>query len=130
MVTSATTALTGTKAEWVTNMDINNTWVPLPYMNEERDYTPRYAVYMWAAGRGYTPAGWEIKHRYGAMKGQIAAGKPTNENLAKYIKDYEDSTEAGGVNDHIGKSRGGRDVIDRAEIKDQQTGDIVATYRR
>jgi hypothetical protein len=93
------------------------------FVKEERDYTPRYTVQIFSPGYSYTEAAWEIKQRFGQNKGQVAAGKPTDDNLRTYVTKFEDSTEPGGVNDHLGTRK-----ITRASIKDQQTGDIVATY--
>jgi hypothetical protein len=92
-------------------------------VTEDRDYTPRYTVQIFSPGYSYTEAAWEIKQRFGQNKGKMAAGKPTDDNLRAYITKFEDSCEPGGVNDHLGERK-----ITRAFIKDQQTGDIVATY--
>jgi len=64
------------------------------YLNEGRSTTPKYVVDVklkspkWSS----TPSAWESKQ----------AGKPTEQNLAKWVKMYNDSIKPGGVNDHLG----------------------------
>jgi hypothetical protein len=69
----------------------------------------------------WTPSEWRMRKR-----GLIPAdGKATTENLKKYALGYEASTSPGGVNSHIGLTH-----ILTARIKDQRTGEILATYTR
>lgn len=80
-----------------------------------------FTVEMVTTGKGvYTPAEWRTRAR-----GQVPAhGKPNAENLKAYIAKFEDSTKPGGVNAHLGVT-----VVFSAFIKDQRTGETLATYR-
>lgn len=67
-----------------------------------------------------TPAEWRVKSR-----GQVPGyGKPTDENLAKHVKVFEESTRPGGCNEHCGPM-----VVMNARVVDQDTGATLATYR-
>ena len=62
-----------------------------------RTITPKYAVQfssVFSNGKlvGWTPMAWNSKQ----------AGRPTVENLAKFVKGYEDSTLPGAINAHLG----------------------------
>ncbi len=65
-------------------------------------------------------AEWRCRRR-GTL---IPHGKPTAENLRVYCAVFEESTKPGGCNAHIGPHR-----IVTAEIVDQRTGSVVATYQ-
>jgi hypothetical protein len=68
----------------------------------------------------HTPSEWRSR-----KQGQIPGyGRPTAENLQAYIKHFEASTKADGCNSHLGLS-----VVFSAFIRDQRTGEILATYR-
>lgn len=67
------------------------------------------------ATTSYTePTAWPTKY----------AGRPSDANLAAYIAKYEESTRPGGVNAHLGSR-----VVFKAEVVDQETGAVRATYR-
>lgn len=66
-----------------------------------------------------TPSEWRTRERVNAP----GYGTPNAENLATYIKKFEDSTKPGGVNEHLGVT-----VVTSALIKRQATGAILATY--
>ena len=68
----------------------------------------------------HTPSEWRTRAR-GQFPGY---GKATEENLKAYVQKFEESTKAGGCNEHLGLS-----VVFSAFIKDQRTGEILATYR-
>lgn len=51
------------------------------------------------------------------------SGRPSDENLAAFVRGLEDSTLPGGVNAHLGVTRVGAATIVR-----QATGRVVATY--
>lgn len=72
--------------------------------------------------KGYwTPSEWRMRRQ-----GQIPAdGKASTENLKKWALAFEASTQPDGVNAHIGATK-----ILTARIKDQRTGEILATYKR
>lgn len=65
------------------------------FIDEGRTVTPKYVVDVQIKMGIATPAAWEIKEY----------GKPTVNNLKKYIEAYNQSLMAGGANQHIG-SRG------------------------
>lgn len=68
----------------------------------------------------FTDLEWYMKPR-----GQMthADGKPTNENLVKWVKDFEAATHPEGVNSHLGKTS-----VLRAQITRQSDRQILATY--
>lgn len=51
-------------------------------------------------------------------------GRPTTTNLEQWVKGHEISCQPGKPNAHLG-----REVVMSAEIRDQFSGDIVATWR-
>jgi len=65
------------------------------YLGEGRSMTPKYVVdWKLRSPKWHTDAtAWSVKDY----------GKPTEANLTKYAKRYNDSLKAGGVNDHLGK---------------------------
>jgi len=67
-----------------------------------------------------TPAEWRTRSR-GQLPGY---GKPTEENLAAYVRHFENSTKVGGCNAHLGTT-----VVFSASVRDHRTGQVVATYR-
>ena len=84
-----------------------------------RSYTPRYAVHTYVRGFQITPSAWRVRSR-----GQIPGdGQPTDENLARYVKSFEESSRTG-VNKHLGGM-----IVTKAMIVDQQTDITVAQYR-
>jgi hypothetical protein len=88
-----------------------------------------YTVMLYQSGKRYTPAAWDIRFPYGPVKsgpfkGKTGLGKPTDENLKQYVKDFEEGTKPGGPNDHLGVAH-----ISSAEIKDEFKGEIVARYK-
>jgi hypothetical protein len=99
-------------------------------LNEDRDRAIRYQVQLYSAGHMYTPAAWDVRFPYGPVKsgefaGKTGLGKPTDANLAKYVKDFESGTQPGQPNDHLGVTK-----ITRAEIIDNNDSKkVVATYR-
>jgi hypothetical protein len=78
-----------------------------------RSTTPTYAVYMHVPGFHYTPEAWPTKHY----------GRPTAAALAKFVEDFERSTQDGGCNQHLGVQR-----VARAHVARQSTGATVASY--
>lgn len=89
-----------------------------------RSTTPTYRVEFYgvvAAGRRvrHTPGAWNVRSR-GCVLGN---GIPTDERLAAYIEEIEQSTLPGEVNEHLGVTR-----IARAAIIHQRSGETVASY--
>jgi len=78
-----------------------------------RSTTPTYVVHLTVPGFHYTPAAWRVKQ----------AGRPTDANLAAYVKAFEASTEPGGVNAHLGPQ-----TVRSAQVVRQATGEQVASY--
>lgn len=98
-------------------------------LKEGRDREIRYQVQIYSAGHRYTPAAWDVRFPYGPVKsgefaGKTGLGKPTDANLAKYVKDFESGTQPGGPNDHLGVVK-----VTAAEITDTRTREIVARYK-
>lgn len=82
-----------------------------------RDYTPTHAVEMHGdASHRYTPAIWPTKH----------AGRPTAKNLAAYIRTFEDSTQFGGVNAHLGVTK----IVSAQIVKNDGSREVVAHFAR
>lgn len=83
----------------------------------------RYVVRLVMPESGYDSGSeWRVGARYGAS----GYGRPTVENLKRYIKHYNASLRPGGVNSHIG--RRGRAV--GGTIVDQGRGNrVVAEWR-
>jgi hypothetical protein len=52
-------------------------------------------------------------------------GKPTTENIDKWVTTFENSRKTGGCNAHLGFA-----VVTEAFIKDQKKGEIVARWLR
>jgi hypothetical protein len=48
-----------------------------------------------------TDTGWNVRE----------SGRPTDENLERYVREFEDSTLPGGVNEHLGVTRVGSATI-------------------
>ena len=84
-----------------------------------RSITPTFAVKVFVknaeTGRDlfYDLMSWPTNH----------AGRPTDASLAEYVRQFEASTEPGGVNAHLG-----REFVTSAYVKRQRTGERVATY--
>ena len=69
----------------------------------------------------WTNSEWRMR-----AQGRVPAhGKATTENLKKHCLFVEESTHPGGCNAHLGVTH-----ILTARIKDQRTGEILATYTR
>lgn len=61
----------------------------------------------------FTPQGWDVKR----------AGRPTPANLAEFVRGLEDSTAAGGCNEHLGETHIGGALVVR-----QSNDEVVAEY--
>ena len=74
------------------------------------------------SGHYYTPQEWRVRsHRlYGP-----GFGAPTTPNIDKWVTGFEDSMKKGGANAHLGL-----DQVTFAQVVDQRTGDVVATWVR
>lgn len=78
-----------------------------------RSITPTYALYEYIPGHSVTPSAWSCKHQ----------GKPTSDNLVRAIAMFEQSTQEGGCNAHLGPT-----IVHSAKIVRQSTGEVVARY--
>lgn len=83
-----------------------------------RDRTPIYVVKLFVPGYSYSPMEWRVNRR-GKIPG---SGRPTNDNLATYVREFEEDCLTG-VNQHLGPQ-----TVRRATITNQETGNLVATY--
>lgn len=74
----------------------------------------------------WTPSEWrKSPSLYMRSAGIPAHGKATTENLKKHCLFVEASTHPSGVNSHLGVTH-----ILTARIRNQKTGEILATYTR
>jgi hypothetical protein len=62
-----------------------------------RDTTPKYSLEVNCPGHYITPMAWNVKGKYGYP----GDGKPTAENLAKWVQAFIDSHKPGGSNHHL-----------------------------
>jgi hypothetical protein len=85
-----------------------------------RTTTPKYAVSLFVPGFNYTPMAWRVATR-GRARGY---GMPTDANLAKWIKDFEEDCRTG-ANKHLGEQ-----TVERAVIIRQSDRKVVASYLR
>lgn len=85
-----------------------------------RSRTPRYVVEVNGTGRAQAME-WRARRR-----GQVLGyGKPTNENLAKWVERFNAALKPGGVNEHLGD----RCRVDSAKVVDQFSGEVKAVYK-
>lgn len=82
-----------------------------------RSYKIRYVVRLLCPESIASPAEWRVGARHGAP----GYGRPTVDNLRKYIRKYNESLRPGGANDHIG--RRGRAI--GGVVVDQEHGNVV-----
>lgn len=68
-----------------------------------------------------TASEWRTSARHGIP----GYGKPTVENLKRYIKRYNHSLRPGGANSHIGR----RGRATGGQIRSQKTGAVLAEWR-
>ncbi len=62
-----------------------------------RSTTPKYVVELVTPGFYTSPSGWQVRDGC-QTKG---SGKPTNENLKKFVEQFIASMQPGGVNAHL-----------------------------
>ena len=86
-----------------------------------RSVTPPYRLEM----PGVTAMCWRVKAQYGIP----GCGKPTYENLVKYIEAYNKSLELGGSNQHISKALGYIPYPTWARIVRQADGVVMAEWK-
>jgi hypothetical protein len=89
-----------------------------------KDFTARYVVKLVTPGMSTTPYAWRVR-RDGQSRGY---GRPNDTNLANHVFDFARSLERGGVNEHLSDSLGFIPYPTKACIKDQFTGQVVATW--
>jgi hypothetical protein len=75
--------------------------------------TPTFRIETRLLGSIATPAVWPTKH----------LGRPSDSTLATWVRDFEASTEPGGVNEHLGA-----EFVTAARVIRQATGETVASY--
>lgn len=85
-----------------------------------RSTTPRYAIHLQLQGIEITPGGWQVSPRNGCL----GLGKPTFDNLDKWVTKFETSMLEG-PNDQLGYH-----PVLQAWIVDQRNGDTVASWAR
>lgn len=79
-----------------------------------RSFTPTFAVYEYIPGWSVTPSAWQTK----------IFGRPSDQSLARMVAVFEQSTQAGGCNAHLGPT-----TVHSAKVVRQATGEVVARYR-
>lgn len=67
---------------------------------------------------GCTPMQWKREH-----------GRPTDENLAVYVRHYAKSLELGGVNQHVSLALGYVPYPNWAKVIRQSSGKVVAEWK-
>ena len=85
-----------------------------------RSKTPPYRLEM----SGSSVQAWRVKDQYGIP----GNGKPTRENLIKYLRGFVASLKAGGVNEHISKELGYVPTPSWAKIIRQSDGQVMAEW--
>lgn len=80
-----------------------------------KSVTPKYRV-EYKDQEGKHISDWMVKEK----------GKPTEENLDKWLMDLNKSFLTGGVNEHISESLGFVPAALSAKIVEQRTGDVKA----
>ncbi len=86
-----------------------------------KSVTPKDVVEM----EGCTSMAWWERERYGIP----GKGKPTNENLEKYVQAYISSLQPEGCNKHISKALGYMPVPNWARIRHNCAGgEVVAEW--
>jgi len=81
----------------------------------------KYTVQIVVPGTHNTASEWRPRSR---LNGNVPGhGAPTAENLAKYVRGFEESTLAGGCNAHVGATK-----VASARIVNQETKQVLATY--
>lgn len=98
-----------------------------------RSSTPKYVVEIFEGPPPHGknafirtfPMEWQVKARYGSP----GYGKPNNENLEKFIRQYARSLHHDGTNSHISKSLGYIPYPNRAIIRENYPGSPpIATW--
>ena len=92
-----------------------------------RSTTPKFAIEMDCTGVVTTPQAWHVKPPVGCKTGY---GKPTAENLAKYVETYLGTLKPGGVNRHLVTAFGSK-VIPHAVrvVKNDGSREVVAEWK-
>lgn len=75
----------------------------------------KYVIHTEVLLRSCSPCEWSVRD----------AGKPTAENIKRWVARLEESCRPGGVNQHLGSHK-----IIRASIVNQFTGNTVAAWER
>lgn len=83
-----------------------------------RSYMPKYRIEFSDQGGPQFPQAWRVREY----------GKPTTENIEKWVHSLVDSMKIGGVNEHISRAVGYIPVPNRAKVVNQYTGETVATW--
>jgi len=85
-----------------------------------RTITPKYRLEIENDDGQYSNMAWNVRTNTHAGNGM-----PTRVNLLKWIASFEESTQPGGCNDHLGATH-----ILWAQIVCQRTGDTVVDWER
>lgn len=87
-----------------------------------RSRTPTYILKIVLESGNYcTPMEWRVAKSYMGY----GYGRPTVENIAKLVDDFEKSLLHGGANQHLGY-----DKVLSATITNQKTGEVIAEWSR
>lgn len=86
---------------------------------------PYTIEYRCSDGHHYTPCEWRVRQQR-QMPQHHVDGKPTTENIDKWVTAFEESRRSGGCNAHLGFA-----VVLEAMIKDQKKGgEVVVRWVR
>lgn len=92
-----------------------------------RSTTPKFAIVMDCAGMAPSRMAWYVKPPVGCKTGY---GKPTAENLEKYVATYLDTLKPGGVNRGLVETFGMKVIPNAARIvHNDGSGLVVAEWK-
>jgi hypothetical protein len=96
-----------------------------------RTFTPKYRLLVDSGSRNWvnTPMSWNVSARKSAP-GLTVHGKPTAENLAKFVDAYCRSLEKGGSNFHVSAAAGHIPYPNWARVEENRpNGRVVAEWK-
>ena len=92
-----------------------------------RSTTPKYAIVTDCRGMVASRSAWNVKPPVGCAKGH---GKPTAENLEKYVGAFIDSLRPGGPNRHLFTAFGTKVIPNAVRIiRNDGSGLVVAEWK-
>lgn len=86
-------------------------------MGRDITFTYRVEVKESTGNAVVTPMGWRKEY-----------GKPTQDNLTKWVESYNNALKPDGVNAHVSKALGHMPILSHAKIVRQSTGDTICEW--